>query len=537
MSPQQPEPFLWWKHGIIYHIYPRSFMDSDNDGIGDLRGIINKLPYLSELGIDAVWLSPVFLSPMVDFGYDVADYRQIDPDYGTLDDFRELLKLSHQYGIRVISDMILNHTSDIHPWFIESASSYANPKRDWYIWRKGNQEKPPNNWRSASGECAWQFNAKTGEYYYHSFFKEQPDLNWRNEEMRSAFFEELRFWLDLGIDGFRLDVINLIVKDKKFRNNPVLYGIPLFQRHKFTRNRPKSIKIVRELRKLTDQYPDRVLVGEVYTPPPGNSEVVASYLDQGNGIHLAFDFSLFFRTWNARKYFNCIQETYRHIPPEAWPCIVLSNHDLFRHINRFPWRLHQTEKAKVAAVLLLTLRGTPFIYYGEEIGMKNTRIAYKNLRDPFGKRYWPFFSGRDKARTPMQWDSTEFAGFSKDKPWLPLNKNAPIRNVELQETDDASLLNFYKDLIKIRRKHKALQHGNWVPLIRGEKGIIVYERNHEHERIIVILNFRRSRQEIRLKDTGILSALITTHRKQGEEADSELIKVFPFEATVFLKMD
>lgn len=288
------------------------------------------------------------------------------------------------------------------------------------------------------------------------------------------------------------------------------FGIPLFQHHKFTRNRPKSIKIVRKLRKLTDQYSERVLVGEVYTPPPEIPKSWHRIFDQGNGIHMAFDFSLF-QNLECPKIFQLHSRNLPSCSTRRLALYCSSNHDLFRNINRFPWRMHQIEKAKVAAAFMLTLRGTPFIYYGEEIGMKNTRIAYKNLRDPFGKRYWPFFTGRDKARTPMQWDYSEYAGFSKVKPWLPINKNAPTRNVEQQETDDASLLNFYKDLIKIRRKHKALQHGNWVPLIRGEKGIIVYERNHEHERMIIILNFRNSTQQIRLNNTGILSVLMSTH--------------------------
>ena len=265
MEPQSPEQWTWWKHGVIYHIYPRSFMDSNGDGIGDIQGITSKLDYLADLGIDGIWLSPVFLSPNVDFGYDVSDYRRIDPDYGTMDDFKKLIETAHSMSIRVISDMILNHTSDQHAWFKESRSSADSLKRHWYIWRDGYRGGPPNNWKSAVGGSAWTLDETSGQYYYHSFFKEQPDLNWRNPILPVVFFEELKFWLDMGIDGFRLDVINLIAKDKKFRDNPYMFGIPFFQKQVFTRNRRKSHKLVIELRKQIDQYKDKVIVGEIYT--------------------------------------------------------------------------------------------------------------------------------------------------------------------------------------------------------------------------------------------------------------------------------
>ena len=533
MKKQQSEPWLWWKHGVIYHIYPRSFMDSGGDGIGDLQGIISKLDYLSDLGVDAIWLSPVFLSPMVDFGYDVSDYRKIDPVFGTLEDFKMLICIAHDLGIRVISDMILNHTSDQHLWFKESRSATDNPKRNWYIWKDGNKTYPPNNWKSAVGGSAWQLDKTTGQYYYHSFFKEQPDLNWRNPELAGAFFEELKFWLDLGVDGFRLDVINLIVKDKKFRNNPYLFWNPLFQQHIFTRNRRKSLKIVRELRKLIDQYENRVLVGEIYTLPPGNSQVAGSYLSNGDGIHLAFDFSLIFRSWNAKRYFRCIEEGYRHIPEKGWPSIVLSNHDLFRSIDRFPWRRNKEQKAKVAAALLLTLKGTPFIYYGEEIGMRNSRIKYRDLRDPLGKRFWPFFSGRDKARTPMQWNSSLHGGFTDEKPWLPVNSDTVHRNVEKQEKEQTSLLTFYKTLIKIRKNHPALQQGQWIPMLTGRNGILVYARIVEDEWIVIVLNFTGRKKRMVLQEHCFGSVLYSTHRNVDEIYYFQDLWIFPFEVSIY----
>jgi len=508
-------------------------MDSNGDGIGDLQGIISKLDYLSDLGVDGIWLSPVFLSPNADFGYDVSDYRKIDPVYGTMDDFKTLIDKAHNHGIRIIGDMVLNHTSDRHPWFLESSSSRVNPKRHWYIWRDGYKGGPPNNWKSAMGGSAWELDEKTGQYYYHSFFKEQPDLNWRNPLLPVIFFEELKFWLDIGMDGFRLDVINLIAKDKKFRDNPYLFGLPFFQRHIFTRNRRKSYKIVMELRKQVDRYENRVLIGEIYTMPPGNSEIAASYLANGNGIHMTFDFSLIFRSWGARNYFNCIRKWYTNIPENGWPCNVLSNHDLFRNIDRFPWRLHKEEKAKVAAALLLTIKGTPFIYYGEEIGMKNAKISYREIQDPLGKRFWPLFSGRDKARTPMQWNPEKHSGFTSGKPWLPVNGDFMQRNIETLDQDPDSLLNLYRILIKIRKAYPALQQGRWVPLITGCKGILAYARILFEERIVVILNFTSVKKRIVLPEHSFGNVLFSTHRSIEDIYYFQDLLIYPFEVSIY----
>ena len=529
----QTEPWTWWKHGVIYHIYPRSFMDTNGDGIGDIQGIISKLEYLSDLGVDGIWLSPVFLSPNADFGYDVSDYRSIDPAYGTMDDFNVLIEKAHGYGIRIISDMILNHTSDQHPWFLESSSSRVNPKRHWYIWRDGYNDGPPNNWKSVVGGSAWELDKRTGQYYYHSFFKDQPDLNWRNVLLPSVFFDQLKFWLDLGVDGFRLDVINMIAKDKKFRDNPYFLGIPFFQRHVFTRNRYKSIKIVMELRKQVDKYQDRVMIGEIYTTPPGNSEIAASYLSGGSGIHMAFDFSLIFRSWGAGNYYKCILEWYSKIPGQGWPCNVLSNHDLMRSIDRFPFRRHKNEKAKVAAAFLLTIKGTPFIYYGEEIGMRNAKIRHRDLQDPLGKRFWPFFKGRDRSRTPMQWNSDKHGGFTSGKPWLPVNSDKIWRNIEDLYKDETSLLNLYRNIIKIRRRHVALQMGRWVPLITGQRGILAYSRIQGEERVVVILNFTSGRKMINLPEHSFGHVLFSSHRNEEEIYYFQELRIYPFEVSIF----
>ncbi len=534
MNQKETNEWVWWKHGVIYHIYPRSFCDSNDDGIGDINGIICKLDYLKQLGVDAIWLSPIYKSPNIDFGYDVSDYRAINPEYGDLEDFKNLLEIAHSKNIKIIMDMIMNHTSNQHPWFIESSSSLDNSKRDWYIWKSDKKRKVPNNWKSSFGNSAWQFDAKTKEYYLHSFFKEQPDLNWRNKEMLKAFFEEIKFWLEMGVDGFRLDVINMIIKDKKYRNNPLNINIPFLQEHKYSRNRKKSLEIVKKLRKLVDKYNDKVLIGEIYVMPPGNAELSARYLADGEkGIHLAFDFSLMFQKWNAYNYYQCIKKWIKSIPNNGWLCNVLSNHDLKRSINRNPLRTNQIEKAKIEAVLLLTLKGTPFIYYGEEIGMKNTIISYQNIKDPLGKRFWPLYNGRDGSRTPMQWNSDTFAGFSKVKPWLPVNKNYKKINVLNQKNDENSLFNLYLKLIKLRKKYPSLYKGGFIPFKKGKKGFLVFTKYFDDEKLTIALNFTSKKKSIKLEEKKKWEILLSTHSvKEGILFDKQLI-IAPYEAIIY----
>lgn len=537
IQPKQPpgEPWRWWKHGVIYHIYPRSFQDSDGDGIGDLQGIIRRLGYLRDLGIDGIWLSPIFQSPMVDFGYDVSDYYRIDPAYGTMDDFTELLDKAHQAGIRVILDMILNHTSDQHEWFAGSRSSMTNPKRNWYIWRDGRNGGPPNNWQSAIGGSAWTLDETTGQYYLHSFFRQQPDLNWREPAVSEAIFGMMKYWLDMGVDGFRFDVINMIAKDKKFRDNPGFAGIRFLQNHRYTRNRKRSLTIAAGIRALLEQYDDRVSIGEIYSPPPGDAGNAARYLATGKaqGVHLAFDFSLIFSRWNAHSYYQCIRRWHDSIPDDGWPCHVLSNHDLMRSIDRYPLTLNREAKARISAMLLLTLKGTPFIYYGEEIGMHNGQIKKDQIRDPVGKRYWPIFSGRDRARTPMQWNDGMYGGFSDSRPWLPLNRDLKRRNVRRQEGMTGSLLTFYRKLIELRRATPALQQGSWTPVINGRNGVLAYLRIHEKERMLIVLNFKPGRRNIRLTDYISGEVCLSTHRAPGEFNYFQKADIYPFEATVW----
>ncbi|MBK7213613.1 MAG: alpha-glucosidase [Bacteroidales bacterium] len=532
------EEWIWWKHGIIYHIYPLSFYDSNGDGIGDIPGVIEKLPYLKELGVDAIWFSPLYESPFADGGYDISNFRNIDTRFGSIDDFRKLTEYAHTLGIRVIMDLVMNHTSIQHDWFIESNSSTENDKSDWYIWHPGKNGKKPNNWKSAIGGSAWTYSSERKQYYYHSFFHYQPDLNWRNKQMREEYFKQVIYWLDLGVDGFRLDVVNLIVKDKKFRNAPLLSSFPFLSTKSYTRNRPKSFKVLKQLRKIVDGYQDRLLLGEIYAPPPGDSTVAARYLGSDTPLlNLAFDFSLIYRLWNPKSYMRVIIRALELIPEGGWPCNVFSNHDLLRYLNRPGFYWFREEKAKLIATLLLTLKGTPVLYYGDEIGMRNTSLRFSELQDPTGKKYWPFYKGRDRARTPMQWNRDLHAGFSKVKPWIPLNPDYLQRNIESQSESEKSLLTFYRKLIKVRKEYLPLQMGNWIPQIEGENGIMAYSRVYENECLLIVLNFRNYYKSPVFSEDAQVKVLISTHRNTEETTHLNILRLFPFEGTIFQVID
>ncbi|HEY1405204.1 MAG TPA: alpha-glucosidase [Spirochaetota bacterium] len=524
---------IWWKHGVVYQIYPRSFFDTNDDGVGDLRGIIEKIDYLHWLGVDALWLSPVNSSPMHDFGYDISDYRAIDPVFGTLGDFDELLRTAHRKSVRVIMDLVINHTSHLHPWFLESRLSRSNPKRNWYIWRDGTNGMAPNNWISVFGGSAWKYDEITHQYYLHSFLEEQPDLNWRNPELRRAVFADIKFWLDRGVDGFRLDVVNWFMKDKHFRNNPTIFGIDKLQRHIFDRNRPETHDILRELRHLLNSYDNRMSVGEVFSLPPGNPSLSADFLGSGHDeLHMAFDFSLIYRFWSARAYYKCIRRWMKKIPDGGWPCHVLSNHDQRRSSSRFGEDDDGAKREKVAAALLLTLKGTPFIYYGEEIGMRNGKIPRDKIVDPLGKKFWPFFPGRDLSRTPMQWDNSPNAGFSSAEPWLPVHADFRKINVDHEMNDRHSLLRFYRMLIELRRRKPSLHAGEWKPVIKGHRGVIGYYRTYKNDVIFVALNFSAKRRKVHIRDHAQWKVCGSTHRSSREHFTDLKFEMAPYEATV-----
>lgn len=482
-----PARHTWWQHGIIYQVYPRSFQDSNNDGIGDLNGIAARLDYLQWLGIDCVWLSPIFASPMADFGYDISDYRTIHTLFGTMKDFDQLLEQVHQRGMKLLLDLVPNHTSDQHPWFLESRSSKDNPKRDWYIWHEGKEDgSVPNNWLSVFGGAAWEWDGHTRQYYYHAFLKEQPDLNWRNPQVQEAMLDVMRFWLKKGVDGFRVDVMWHMIKDFQLRDNPpvpeaantgkLLYDdfIPVY-----STDQPEVHQIVRMMRQLTDSFEDRVLIGEVYLPI---QKLVTYYGEDNTGAHLPFNFQLLTLPWNSQEIAAAIDSYEGALPVNSWPNWVLSNHDKPRVASRVG-----TSQARIAAMLLLTLRGTPTIYYGDEIGMTDVPIPVEEIVDPQGLNLPELNISRDPSRTPMQWGPELNAGFSGHKPWLRLPYNAGRVNVERQKDDAWSMLSFYRKLIEIRKKSAALSVGSYSPVYTDPQ-LISYLRQDHDETFLIILN-------------------------------------------------
>nr|BAL56956.1 alpha amylase catalytic region [uncultured Chloroflexota bacterium] len=472
----------WWQKGIIYHIYPRSFADSNGDGIGDLAGIIQHLDYLADLGVDAIWLSPIYPSPDKDFGYDVADYTNIDPRYGTLEDFDRLLEQAHARGIRVILDLVFNHTSDQHPWFQESRSSRENPKADWYIW----QDRIPNNWQAVFGGRAWQWDAQRRQYYLHLFLPEQPDLNWRNPQVQEAIFDVVRFWLDRGVDGFRLDVFNAWFKDARLRSNPFTpFGRRPFewQKHIYDTDQPEMFPALRCLRQLLDAYPQRYAVGETFL---STAEKAAQYCGP-DLLHAAFNFEFTNTRYDARAFLKAVEKWEAVLAGRGWPNYVLSNHDIPRSATRYG-RAEDDSRPRVVLALLLTLRGTPFLYYGEEIGMRDLAVSRSEIQDPLGRHYWPFHKGRDGARSPMQWSDQPYAGFSTVRPWLRVHENYRWRNVARMKQDETSLLRFVRRLIQVRRENAALHCGDFQPLI-ATNHFLAYLRRWEEQEVLVLLNF------------------------------------------------
>ena len=478
---------VWWREGVIYQIYPRSFADSNGDGVGDLPGIRRRLDHLAWLGVDGIWLSPCFPSPMADFGYDVADYCDVDPAFGTLADMDRLIAAAHERGIRVLLDWVPNHTSDCHPWFLESRASRASAKRGWYVWRDARPDgSPPNNWLSPFGGSAWQWDTATEQYYLHSFLREQPDLDWRNPEVVAAMHDVLRFWFERGVDGFRIDVVHRLAKDPELRDNPLRedarrrgYGS---QRHVRDENHPDVHALLRDVRRVVDAYPERMLVGEVYLLDPAE---VATYYGKGDELHLAFNFAFMRATWSAERFREEVERFEGFVAGVGWPDVVLSSHDAVRHASRYDDPSRGDARARVAAMMLLLLRGTPFLYYGEEIGMRNVEIPPERLRDPLAVTLHPKLS-RDGERTPMQWEDAPGGGFTAGEPWLPLGDLS--RNAAAQRDDPASLLCLYRDLIELRRRTPGLRAGSYRSLASPE-GVFAWERELAPSRAGVALNF------------------------------------------------
>ena len=484
--------YLWWQKGIIYQIYPRSYQDSNGDGIGDLPGIIQRLDYIQGLNVDAIWLSPIYPSPMHDFGYDVADYTGIHPMFGTMPDFDQLLAETHRRGMKLLLDLVPNHTSDEHSWFVESRSSRDNSKRDWYIWRDPAPDGgPPNNWLSFFGGPAWTFAEQTGQYYLHQFVKQQPELNYRNPEVLRAMLDVMRFWLDKGVDGFRVDVIWLMLKDEQFRDEPLdpnWDGVRPFGRlqHIYTANLPGVHDIIRQMRAVLDEYTERMMVGEIYLP---NKELAKYYGPNHDECHLPFNFQLVNLDWNAQTVRRAVEAYEAALPSGGWPNWVQGNHDRSRVASRVG-----PAQARVANMLLLTLRGTPTTYYGEEIGMENVPIPLELVQDPpaVNQPEIAHLVGRDPERTPMQWDGSPNAGFTAGGvfPWLPVAENYVECNVARQEADPTLMLNLYRALTRLRRAEPALHVGDYASVETGVSAVFAYLRTAPGaDRFLIVLNF------------------------------------------------
>lgn len=525
--------YKWWQKAVFYQIYPRSFADGNGDGIGDFSGMIAKLPYLQELGVDAIWLSPHYPSPFVDCGYDVADYQDVGSEYGTLDQFKQFITQVHQRGMRLVLDMVLNHTSDQHPWFIESRSSRDNPKRDWYVWKDGINGNPPNNWFSAFGGPAWEFDPRTSSYYYHYFFKEQPDLNWHNPAVKEAMFNAVRFWLDLGVDGFRLDAVGTIFENEDYppipegmsqeelfrlgfkKSNPdadegfVAYFMQMFG-HQV--DKPEVHQLMQELRAVINEYDDRVLIGE--------TDAIEFYGDGTNELHLNFNFPLMRTEKLTAAHINQNQaQRLSALPEQAWPCNTLGNHDVSRVYTAFGDGVNNETQAKLHLMLLLTLKGTPFLYNGEEIGMTDLLVDDPKLfRDPLSFLYTDLEQrvngsdektavkvgarmGRDRNRTPMQWSNDPNGGFCPQgvTPWLPVNENyADGVNVSDQVSQPDSMINFYRRALLVRKQNPALQVGDYREIDIANKDVLCYSRKYKGDELLVVLNLSAETQQVKL---------------------------------------
>jgi len=498
LPPKHPTTTEWWRSAVFYEIYVRSFQDSNGDGVGDLQGIIQRLDYLNDgtpnsLGVDALWLTPINPSPMFDFGYDVRDYRDVDPLFGSLHDLDELISAAHRRNIRIIFDLVPNHTSHLHPWFRASRQSRTDPKRDWYVWRDPQDGgHPPNNWASVFGGPAWTLDPTTGQYYLHSFLAEQPDLNYRNPDVVEAMEDVIRFWLERGVDGFRVDVIHKLLKDPHLRDNPRPapdeehpvrhYGGLV---HVHDEDHPEVHDVIRRWRRILNGYGARTMVGEVYLLDPKR---VAQYYGDGNDeLPLAFNFSFMWSAWDADAFRAQVDGVEGVLPPCAQPTYVLSSHDAPRHRTRFDDPQWGAARARLAAMLLLTLRGTPFLYYGEEIGMRDVPIPPQRICDPVGKRFAPL--GRDPERTPMQWSAAPGAGFSgAADTWLPIAADFAACNVAAQVDDPDSLLSLYRRLIWYRKTAPALSEGGYQSL-DAPPDTFVFLRRHRTQHLLVALNF------------------------------------------------
>jgi alpha-glucosidase len=511
-EPQSEVDRDWWRGAVIYQIYPRSFQDHNGDGIGDLVGITERLGYVADLGVDGIWLSPFFTSPMRDFGYDVSNYRDVDPIFGTLGDFDRLLSKAHTLGLKVIIDQVISHTSDKHAWFMESRISRNNERADWYVWADPKPDgTPPNNWLSIFGGSAWTWDARRMQYYFHNFLATQPDLNFHHPAVQDALLSEMRFWLERGLDGFRLDTVNFYFNSKGLESNPVVKPEDFnastapavnpynFQEHLYDKSQPENLEFLKRLRGLMDQYPGTTTVGEI-----GDSqhqlEVMSQYTSGNERLHMAYTFDYLGGAFNAghfRKSMECTEE----MAPDGWVCLAFSNHDVVRHVSRWSSRAHQEALTRLACMLLLSMRGSVCLYQGEELGLPEAELAFEDLADPYGIEFWPEFKGRDGCRTPMVWQAAaHLGGFSTaPRSWLPVPNNHLLRAVDQQLANPDSVLLFYRAMVAFRKEHPALIRGS-IEILDVPDPILAFIRRHDGDQLLCVFNMSEGDAEFAIPD-------------------------------------
>lgn len=519
----------WWRGAVIYQIYPRSYMDANNDGIGDLAGIIDKFDYIHSLGVDAIWISPFFKSPMNDFGYDISDYREIDPMFGTMADFDKLVETAKHYDVKIIIDQVLSHTSTEHAWFEESRQSRDNAKADWYVWADAKPDgTPPNNWLSIFGGVAWQWEPRRGQYYLHNFLTSQPDLNFHNEDVRKAVLDNVEFWLKRGVDGFRLDAINFCFHDQLLRDNPAKpaelrrgSGFSednpyAFQYHYFNNTQPENIGFMEDIRALMDKYPDVVALGEISSED--SLQTMAEYTDIDKRLHMSYSFELL-GSDSSPAYIQKTVEALEAKMTNGWPCWAFGNHDVARVISRWGNGNNPAAQMKMLNAMLMSLRGSICSYQGEELGLTEADIAFEELQDPYGIAFWPNFKGRDGCRTPMPWLTQQNnGGFSQaEKPWLPVSKEHIAVCVEQQSEDQTSILNTYRRFMQWRKTQPCLLYGD-IEFIHGNNpNVLVFIRRYQDQAILAVFNFSDAEQGVELPTNCVLTPMLG-HGLTGDSA-------------------
>lgn len=538
--PKPAEDNDWWRGAVIYQIYPRSYQDSTGNGIGDLTGITHRLPYVASLGVDAIWISPFFKSPMRDFGYDVADYQNVDPLFGTLNDFRELVARAHALGLKVIIDQVLSHSSSDHPWFAASRASRDNDKSDWYVWADAKPDgTPPNNWLSVFGGSAWQWDSRRKQYYLHNFLVSQPDLNLHHAAVQDALLDTVRFWLDLGVDGFRLDTINFYFHNRELKDNPALdpeqrndsiapdvnpYN---FQDHLHDKNQPENLQFLKRFRSLLDAYPGAAAVGEVGDAHRG-LEIVAAYTSGGDKVHMCYSFALLSAIPPSTGHLTRVIGGFEATVTDGWACWAFSNHDVRRHATRWSQDFGSSPKhLKLLAGILLSLRGSACIYQGEELGLPEADIHFEDLQDPYGIEFWPDFKGRDGCRTPMVWNAGKNnAGFSESRPWLPVPDMHRAHAVDVQDPDPASLLNHYRQFIAFRKQHRPLVKGT-IELVRQSDAVFCFRRREDDDIMICAFNLSDETQVLDVPEGRVVTLVGSGF---GGTAEGRTIRIPPLDA-------